>query len=82
MGKAVKTNHYFGGCPHCGENDGMANVSKKHFFFCKAHKTMWSPGTNLFSSAKLETIDYQRKRWNEIGLNEFDVVRPVLPDCA
>jgi hypothetical protein len=28
----------------------------------------------------METIDYQRKRWNEIGLSEFEIVRPVLPD--
>ena len=80
MMKIVRTDHYFGGCPHCGEFDGMTNVSKKHFFYCKSHKTMWSPGTNLFSGAKLETLEYQKSRWIEIGLSTFEEVEPILPD--
>jgi hypothetical protein len=69
---------YFGGCPHCGASDGMTNVYSKHLFYCVAHKTMWSPGNNLFSGWKTETEKYQRKRWAEIGLDDFAEVEPVF----
>jgi len=48
--KMMKVDNYFGGCPHCGGNDGYANVGRSHWFFCKAHKTSWCIGANLFSS--------------------------------
>jgi len=79
MSKQVTTEHYFGGCPKCGGVDGMTNVYKTHVFFCKQHKTMWSPGSNLFSSAKSETLEYQKRRWDEIGLEEFEEVLPIIP---
>ena len=80
MKQAITTGHYFGGCPECGKVDGMANVYKTHWFFCKDHKTMWSPGSNLFSSARMETEEFQRNRWNEIGLEEFTIVNPIMPE--
>lgn len=80
MTKTIKTDHYFGGCPECGGMDGMANAGKAHWFYCKQHKTMWTPGTNLFSSAKAETVEYQRNRWYEIGMDEFTIVHPILPE--
>ena len=41
--------HYFGGCPECGGNDGFVNVERTHWFVCDAHKTKWNVGSNLFS---------------------------------
>lgn len=78
MKKPVTTGHYFGGCPECGKVDGMSNVYKTHWFYCKEHKKMWSPGSNLFSSARMETEEFQRNRWNEIGLEEFTIVNPII----
>ena len=28
--KRVTTEHYFGGCPHCGETDGYVNDGRDH----------------------------------------------------
>lgn len=70
---------YFGGCPQCGGNDGCANVGKTHLFYCSEHKTKWSPGSNLFSGWRDETEEDQRKRWEEIGLGDFDAVEPIFP---
>ena len=41
--------HYWGGCPECGGNDGFVNVERTHWFVCDAHKTKWDVGSNLFS---------------------------------
>ena len=41
--------HYFGGCPECGGNDGFVNIGKLHYFVCDTHKTKWWVGSNLFS---------------------------------
>ena len=57
MNEQVTTEHYFGGCPKCGDYTGMTSVKKIHFFFCKQHKTMWSPGFNLFSCVSSETLE-------------------------
>jgi len=67
----------FGGCPHCGQTDGCTNVGRSHWFFCKAHKTKWCIGANLFSSWRHETEDEQRRQYDEIGLGEFTEVKPL-----
>jgi hypothetical protein len=68
------TDSYFGGCPHCGGNDGYTNVGRCHWFFCKAHKTKWLFGSNIFSGWRWETEDEQRCRYNEIGMGEYTEV--------
>ena len=46
----VNANPYDGSCPHCGDADGMLNVGPDHWVVCRAHKTKWRIGSNLYSS--------------------------------
>jgi hypothetical protein len=68
----------FGLCPICHETDGFANAGKSHVFYCREHKTSWCVGTNLFSSWREQTEEEQRRIWNEIGLEEFEDVKPYF----
>ena len=72
-----QTQHYFGGCPECGDQDGYTNVGRSHWVFCKAHRTMWCIGANLFSSCQDETEAEQRRDYDAIGLGSFTVVKPM-----
>ena len=45
----TQSDHYFGGCPECGDTDGFMNVGGNHWFICNQHRTKWPPGYNLFS---------------------------------
>ena len=76
----TQTQHYFGGCPECGNQDGYTNVGKAHWVFCKAHRTMWCIGWNLFSSWQYETEAEQRLAYDTIGLERFTEVKPVYPE--
>ena len=68
----------FGGCPHCGQDDGYLNVGREHWFFCREHKTKWRVGTNLFSSWREEDEGaWQRNRFT---LAEYMTVDPVRPE--
>ena len=73
----LENNGYFGVCPQCRRNDGYANVGPSHWFFCKKHRVMWCVGSNLFSSWKDETEEEQRRVYHEIGLGEFEEIRPL-----
>ncbi len=73
----TQTQHYFGGCPECGSQDGYTNVGKAHWAFCKAHRTMWCIGWNLFSSWQYETEAEQRLAYDTIGLGSFTKVEPM-----
>jgi hypothetical protein len=67
---------YFGSCPICHKTDGYANAGRSHRFFCKEHKTSWCVGSNLFSDWHHQTEEEQRRIWNEIGLADFQNVKP------
>ena len=73
----LKVDNYFGGCPHCGRTDGCTNVGPSHWYFCKAHKTKWCIGSNLFSSWKEQTEDEQRHAYDAIGMGVFTEVEPL-----
>jgi hypothetical protein len=79
MEDAMKVENYFGGCPQCGKSDGYANAGRTHIFYCKAHRTRWIVGANLFSSWRYRpmTEDEQRRIYDEIGLGEFTEVEPL-----
>jgi|HubBroStandDraft_4_1064222.scaffolds.fasta_scaffold283101_3 hypothetical protein len=68
----------FGLCPVCHKTDGFANAGRSHRFYCKEHKTSWHVGGNLFSSWRGQTEDEQRRIWNEIGLEDFEDVKPYV----
>ena len=51
----AKAQHYFGGCPECGDTNGYLNVGGNHWFVCDAHKTKWCVGYGLFSSWQEES---------------------------
>src|SRR5262249_7630345 len=54
-----------------------------HRFYCKEHKTSWCAGSNLFSSWRYQTEAEQRAIWDEIGLNDFEDVKPYIPpECT
>jgi hypothetical protein len=72
---------YFGVCPQCRRNDGYANAGRSHWFFCKKHRVKWCAGSNLFSSWRDETEEEQRRVYEEIGLGEFEEIKPLhLPE--
>ena len=73
----IKVDNYFGGCPHCGQTDGSANIGRSHWFFCSTHETKWCIGSNLFSSWRNETEEEQRRAYAKIGLGEFTEVEPL-----
>ena len=73
----TQTQHYFGGCPECGDQDGYTNVGRSHWAFCIAHRTMWCIGVNLFSSWQYETEAEQRLAYDSIGLRSFTEVKPM-----
>jgi hypothetical protein len=74
----VTTEEYFGGCPHCGANDGLYNTGKAHWFVCHKHKTIWFGGINLFSIAKMQTEAEQREIWKRV--ERYRHAKPVYPD--
>jgi hypothetical protein len=71
---------YFGVCPTCQKTDGYTNVGRSHWFFCKEHRVKWWVGSNLFSSWQGETEEYQRRRFDEIGLGEFETIKAIYPE--
>ena len=70
---------FFGLCPVCHETDSCVNAGRSHRFYCKEHKTSWCVGSNLFSSWRGQTEAEQRAIWDEIGLNDFEDVKPYIP---
>lgn len=68
--------HYFGGCPECGDNDGYLNIERVHVFHCGKHETQWTVGSNLFSSWKRETPDVWLR--NAEKLCGYREVEPLL----
>ena len=72
---AATTVEYFGGCPHCGRNDGYMNIGREHWFFCTRHKTKWLHGSNIFSGWR----DEGEETWklNGFRLAEYMSVTPV-----
>jgi hypothetical protein len=62
---------HFGGCPHCGEMDGIVNVGRGHWLRCDRHEIKWYVGSNLFDSWRHQTEAEQRKEYDEIGLGEY-----------
>ena len=74
----IASQHYFGGCPECGNTDGYVNVRSNHWFVCDRHMTRWSAGANLFSGWREETeADWQRATEK---LANYRVVRPIYGD--
>jgi hypothetical protein len=72
--------HYFGGCPECGGNDGYLNIRSTHICVCDAHLTCWQIGANLFSCWHEENEAIWAK--NEAKLNAYRVVDPLPMDAA
>ena len=71
--RPVTTDSYYGGCPHCGQNDGYLNDGRDHWFFCDHHKAKWLVGSNLFSSWREEDDEVWRR--NRFRLAEYITVR-------
>ena len=76
----VTTDAYFGGCPHCGANDGYMNVEREHWCVCNRHKTNWLVGSNLFSGWKDEDEGVWTR--NECRLRNYMEVEPIRPGGA
>jgi hypothetical protein len=75
MSNIRNTEHYFGGCPHCGDTQGYLNVRGNHWFVCDAHRTKWCVGYNLFSDWK----DEDPEVWtaNTSRLMSYSEVEPL-----
>ncbi len=73
--RPVTADNHFGGCPHCGRNDGYLNDGRDHWFFCDSHKTKWLVGSNLFSSWREE--DDKVWRLNLFKLAEYLTVNLI-----
>ncbi len=72
----VDVDDYFGGCPHCGLNDGYLNVGPNHWFTCDKHKVRWCGGSNLMGSWRAESESDWKE--NERDLARFETVMPVF----
>ena len=72
------TDEYFGGCPHCGHNDGHVNNGPDHWFICYQHKTKWLAGSNLFSGWRDE--DEEMWKLNRFRLSGYMIAKPIYPD--
>jgi hypothetical protein len=66
---------YFGGCPHCGKNDGCLNYGRDHYFICRKHKVYWYAGSNLFSGWRDENETIWRE--NASLLETYTEVKPI-----
>jgi hypothetical protein len=74
------TDHHFGACPQCGNNDGFYNAGRSHWFVCHEHRTRWWVGSNLFSGWKEETEEEQRHACEvEPGWGSYEDVDPPDP---
>jgi hypothetical protein len=73
----VTTEHYFAGCPECGDTDGYLNIGPDHWFVCDKHATCWPVGSNLFSSWLDDTEEEQQAAAALIA--GYRIVEPVLP---
>ena len=71
------TEHYFGGCPCCGNADNYLNDGPEHWFICHRHKTKWRAGSNLFSGWRDEIEEVWRL--NRFRLTEYMTVKAVTP---
>lgn len=73
--RPINREHYFGGCPECGNSDGYLNIGGNHWFSCDAHRTRWCAGYNLFSDWRCEAPEI----WdaNEASLSDYRVVEPL-----
>jgi len=78
------SDHYWGKCPQCGDNDGYLNIGRGHWFYCQEHRTRWYAGANLFDSWKGETEAEQRARYEEMDFGSYATLgdRDVCPDCG
>src|SRR5271168_5516417 len=65
---------WLGGCPHCDCNDGMINIGKSHWVYCKTHMVRWTIGTNIFSGWRDQTEAEQRRIFHELGFGDFEKV--------
>jgi hypothetical protein len=71
---------HFGVCPVCRQEHGAyINVGRDHWFYCKAHKTKWCAGANLFSGWRDETLNEQERVFDALDFESFDVVKPFHP---
>jgi hypothetical protein len=68
--------NYWGTCPFCHATTSMLNTGKAHWFYCDAHKTRWSPGSNLFSGWRNETKDEQRAKYEAKDFGSYRHVEP------
>ena len=68
--------HYFGGCPHCGDTDGYVNAGRVPWFVCGSHTTRWRAGENLFSCWAAESKEDHHV--NTLMLETYDIQAWVL----
>jgi len=67
---------YFGGCPTCGGNDGcVTDSARKHWYYCRTHRTKWCIGRNLFSVHDLSQRDLLA---NSYRLRHYEIVEPIV----
>ena len=74
----VTTEYYFGGCPHCGNQDGFLNDGPDHWIVCDRHKVKWYVGSNLFSGWQEEGEETRQR--NRFKLAEYMEVRAIRPN--
>jgi len=64
----------FGWCPICYHYDGWVSIGSEQWCYCNEHKKMWNLGHNVFSNWRYETAEMQQRRFDSLGLNEFEHV--------
>ena len=72
----TEVDNYWGACPDCHRTDGYINIGREHWFYCMEHKSCWYIGWNLFSSWRDQTEEEQRRIFDELDFESFDVIEP------
>ena len=66
----------FGECQICNRHDGCRHIWSSHWFYCDTHRVRWSPGSNLLSTWKKQTVEEFEK--NVSYLAEYCEVEPSI----
>lgn len=76
----ITTEEPLGGCPECGNSDGMVNYGRNTYFHCATHKTIWFYGSNICSTWQYETEESRAELDRRFA--DYRDVDPIFPDLA
>lgn len=61
-------------CPHCQAAEGPFHIGCSVWFYCREHRVKWLAGYDLSIAEELIDREQEERRYNEIGLGEFEYI--------